>query len=101
MTTINNLTQSTRSYDVGTEDRSRAGKAPARSPAAETSADSVTLTETGSQLAATAREMAATPSFDAAKVDRIKALIANGEYAMDPQRIADRFIELESSLGQA
>ncbi|TQV64754.1 MAG: flagellar biosynthesis anti-sigma factor FlgM [Halothiobacillaceae bacterium] len=103
MTTINNLTQASRSYDVGTEDRGRAGQAPARNPseAGAAATDSVTITETGSQMAATAREMAAAPAFDTAKVDRIKALIADGQYAMDPQRIADRFIELESALGRA
>lgn len=31
--------------------------------------------------------------FDAAKVARIKAAIASGEYQVDPSRIADRFIE--------
>ncbi len=33
--------------------------------------------------------------FDQAKVDRIKAEIAAGEYVIDPQRVADKFIEHE------
>lgn len=107
MTSINNLIQRTRTYDVGTEDRARAGQSTAR-PQASSSAsvekggdDSITLTKTGSQMAATAREMAATPAFDAAKVERIKSLIAEGQYSVDPQRLADRFIELEAALGRA
>ncbi|MEW6444509.1 MAG: flagellar biosynthesis anti-sigma factor FlgM [Pseudomonadota bacterium] len=103
MTSINNLTGRGRAYDIGADSRN----APAGSArtggtgSAEGGSDSITLTETGSQIAATAREMAATPAFDSAKVERIKSLIAEGRYAIDPQRIADRFIELESSLGTA
>lgn len=107
MTSINNLTGRGRAYDIGSEDRSRAGQASnarqgnAVSGSADASNDSVTLTETGSQLSTTAREMASTPAFDSAKVERIKTLIAEGRYSIDPQRIADRFMELESALGSA
>ncbi|MEW6765441.1 MAG: flagellar biosynthesis anti-sigma factor FlgM [Pseudomonadota bacterium] len=107
MTSINNLTGRGRAYDIGSEDRSRAGLASNTRPGnttsgtAESGNDSITLTETGSKLSATAREMASTPAFDSAKVERIKTLIAEGRYSIDPQRIADRFMELESALGSA
>lgn len=42
------------------------------------------------------QQLASTPSFDQSKVDRIKALMAQGQYAIDPAKIAARFHELES-----
>jgi negative regulator of flagellin synthesis FlgM len=102
MTSIDNLTGRPRLLETSINERSRAGSATGNSkPAGEAAADSITLTETGSQITAASREMAATPAFDSAKVERIKELIAEGRYAIDPQRIANRFIELESSLGKA
>lgn len=62
--------------------------------------DSVTLTITGTQIASNAREMASTPAYDTAKVERIKALIAEGQYSIDPQTIADRFVALEMSINE-
>jgi negative regulator of flagellin synthesis FlgM len=102
MTSIDNLTGRPRPLETSISERSRAGSAAGNSkPTGEAAADNITLTETGSQITAASREMAATPAFDSAKVERIKALIAEGRYAIDPQRIANRFIELESSLGKA
>lgn len=102
MTSIDNLTGRSRPLDSPVTDRTRTGAATNNGkPAASPMADSITLTETGSQLTATSREMASSPAFDSAKVERIKAMIAEGRYAIDPQRIADRFIELESALGKA
>ncbi|MBX2824501.1 MAG: flagellar biosynthesis anti-sigma factor FlgM [Gammaproteobacteria bacterium] len=37
------------------------------------------------------------PSFNHEKVAAIKEAIANGTYSINPQRIADKFIEQESS----
>lgn len=102
MTSINNLTGRSRPLDTPSSERGRTTPAPTQDkPAAAAPADSITLTEAGNQLTAASREMAAAAPFDSAKVERIKALIAEGRYAIDPQRIADRFIELESSLGKA
>ncbi|MGC9007617.1 MAG: flagellar biosynthesis anti-sigma factor FlgM [Halothiobacillaceae bacterium] len=102
MTSIDNLTGRPRPLETSVSERSRAGSAASHNKrTGEAAADSITLTETGSQIAAASREMAATPAFDSAKVERIKELIAEGRYSIDPQRIANRFIELESSLGKS
>jgi len=102
MTRIDNLIGRPRPQETSVNEWNRAGSATGNSkPSGEVVVDSITLTETGSRIAAASREMAATPAFDSAKVERIKALIAEGRYSIDPQRIADRFIELESSLGKA
>lgn len=41
--------------------------------------------------------LASTPSFDQNKVDQIKTLIANGQYTIDPQKIAQKFAEMENT----
>ncbi|MGC8697258.1 MAG: flagellar biosynthesis anti-sigma factor FlgM [Halothiobacillus sp.] len=42
------------------------------------------------------QSLASTPAFDQAKVDRIKSLIADGQYAVDPAKIAAKFLKLEA-----
>lgn len=39
--------------------------------------------------------LSSTPSFDQSKVDQIKNLIANGQYNVDPQKIAQKFMAME------
>lgn len=39
-----------------------------------------------------------TPSVDRERVESIKQRIASGEYAVDPQRVASKFAELEGLL---
>lgn len=41
--------------------------------------------------------LANSPSFDQTKVDQIKNLIANGQYNIDPQKIAQKFMKMESN----
>ncbi len=100
MTTIDKLTGQLPAREPAVSEQNRAGT-PARPARPEGEAESVSLTLTSSlQISATSREMASTPAFDQAKVERIKAQIAEGRYAIDPQRIADRLIEFESYLGK-
>jgi negative regulator of flagellin synthesis FlgM len=42
--------------------------------------------------------MAASPAYDTAKVAAIKEAIANGSYKVDPEKLADNMIKLESEL---
>ncbi len=39
------------------------------------------------------------PDFDRAKVDSIKESIANGQYPLNPRRIAESFVSLEQMIG--
>ncbi len=64
--------------------------------AAATDDASLTLSAEATGMQQLTQQLAATPSFDQAKVDRIKALLAQGQYAIDPAKIAARFVELES-----
>ncbi len=38
------------------------------------------------------------PPFDRAKVDRIKQAIQEGQYAIDPKRIAENFVAIERMI---
>jgi len=53
------------------------------------------------QLQALERELGEAPaSFDTARVDAVRAAIADGSYRIDPQAIADRMLSLERDLTQ-
>ncbi len=43
---------------------------------------------------------AAGSGFDQARVDKIRAAIAEGRYHVDPERLAEKFLELETQLNQ-
>ncbi|MFP4272990.1 MAG: flagellar biosynthesis anti-sigma factor FlgM [Halothiobacillaceae bacterium] len=89
-----------RPNEVGGDDRLRNDPARGRPAsgterATGTSGDSVQLTDGASRLQQLQSQAGSEPAFDQAKVDRIKQLISDGEYAMDSQKIAERFVELE------
>ena len=50
-----------------------------------------------SRLEAEVREL---PEIDQARVDEIRSQIAEGRYHVDPNRLAEKFIALESELAQ-
>jgi negative regulator of flagellin synthesis FlgM len=49
-----------------------------------------------SALAQAAKDMAASPPVDTARVDELKVAIASGEYRPDPMAIAAKMVVLES-----
>ena len=60
--------------------------------------DVVTITSSAAQLQAAERGLKAVPVVDQERVDRIRTAIQNGEYQIDPAKIADKFIKLETAL---
>jgi len=71
--------------------------APREVPAAE--AESGVALSEGAQLLRSANErLAAVPEVDESRVESIRNAIAAGRYHVDPVRLAQRFIELESKL---
>ena len=65
-------------------------------PAAEESG--VALSEGAQLLRSVTERLAAVPEVDEARVESIRNAIASGRYHVDPVRLAERFIELESKL---
>ena len=60
--------------------------------------DSVTITSSAVHLQAAERRLKGIPLVDEARVERIRNSIENGEYNIDPAKIADKFIKLETAL---
>lgn len=69
---------------------SRPGKASETSATEKAPSDSVTLSPKAQALA---RQDTSAGVFDADKVNKIKAAIANGEFQVNPERIADGLID--------
>jgi negative regulator of flagellin synthesis FlgM len=72
------------------------GPAPQRTPgagAAPAGGDRVRLSDLASRLAELETRLTASGEFDQPRVERIKAAIANGEYRINPEVIADRLVE--------
>lgn len=80
----------------------RAGGAPGA--AADGAADAGTdvhLTGAARGLAQLEQSLRAQPAVDAARVAAVKERLQNGSYEVDPQRIADRLLRLDSDLARA
>ena len=79
----------------------RAGSKSSQPVAALVAADSVRLTGEAEGLQALERQLGATPAaVDVARVNDVRAAIADGSYRIDPQQIADRMIALDRALGK-
>lgn len=72
--------------------------APA-SPVATTGADSVNLTGTASHLRALEQQLAAQPVVDTQRVSAIRHEINSGQFTVNPERVADKMIQIESMIG--
>lgn len=80
---------------------SDASKAPRHDESAGArSADEVRLSEQARQLRSLEGRVNAQDAFDGERVEAIRTAIAEGRYHVDAERLAERFIELESSLNQ-
>lgn len=62
--------------------------------------DTVNLTGTASQLRALEQQIASLPVVDVQRVESIKQEISNGSYQIDPPRIAEKMIQIESAINQ-
>ena len=63
-----------------------------------TSEDTVSLSAQSQQVSGLQQELKNAPAIDRAKVESIKQEIANGNYPLDPEKIAKNLINLEQSL---
>ncbi len=61
--------------------------------------DQVSLTRDAERIRNMEGQLAQEPAIDQAKVDRIKEMISSGEYSVDPDKVAEKFIALELSAG--
>ena len=66
----------------------------------KTGTDEVQLSEQARSLQHLADSVAEQPAFDAERVAAIRDAIAEGRYHVDPERLAEKFIDLEYELNQ-
>lgn len=79
----------------------RAGNDRNQPVAAVAPADSIRLTGEAEGLQALERLLGAAPAgIDVARVNEVRAAIADGSYRVDAQQIADRMFALDSALSQ-
>lgn len=62
-------------------------------------ADTVSLTNAAAQISSLETAIAELPVVDTQRVEAIKQTLADGSYQIDAERIADKLLSLESSLG--
>lgn len=60
--------------------------------------DTVTLTDTARQLNQVEQRIQEMPVVDTQRVEQAKRAIADGSFAVNPERIADQLINLEQGL---
>jgi negative regulator of flagellin synthesis FlgM len=85
-------TASREAASVGMDARATQGAAPA--PAAAD--DSVELSGLSDVVRATAKSLAEEPAVDQARVQALKDAIANGDYQINPDRIAQKLVQSDS-----
>lgn len=79
--------------------RLRAGEDRSAPVAATPPADSMRLTGEAAGLQALERSLGAAPAgIDVARVNEVRAALADGSYRVDPQQIASRMLSLEEAL---
>ena len=60
--------------------------------------DTITLTSSALNMNTAEQKLKDVPIVDTDRVEQIRKAIKNGEYSVDPVKIADKFVSLESSL---
>lgn len=74
------------------------GDQPQVIAARTTVAETVTLTDTGSQLRQLAQKAAEKPEVDSARVEQLRKALADGTYKVSADRIAARLMAFEAVL---
>lgn len=62
--------------------------------------DSVAITDVGQKMIEVEKVIAAAPIIDRARIDEIKAAIADGSFRPDAEKIAAKLMELEINLSE-
>lgn len=62
--------------------------------------DTVTLTDTATQLHKLEAIIATLPIIDTARVEDIKQAIRNGQFQINPQRVAEKMLSFENARGR-
>lgn len=86
---------------VATAATARAGANRSEPIGASAATDNMRLTGEAAGLQVLERELGAAPAgIDVARVNQVRAALADGSYRIDPQEIANRLLALERELSR-
>jgi len=94
---VDSLNRST-TASVGNEKAQAKSNNADNTTGAIASEDTVSLSQESQQVASLQQQLKDSSAIDQVKVDAIKQEIANGNYPLDTQKIAENLINLEQSL---
>jgi len=98
-TKTNHVSDSHQANKTGHEaNRNNTAQAGSAAPAIS---DTINITGTASQLQALEKQLSSLPVVDVQRVDSVKREISNGTFEIDPPRIADKMIQIESAISQS
>lgn len=66
--------------------------------APQPSIDSVSITDSARRLSALAQAVHDSPEVDTERVAELQQAIGNGQYTINPDRVADRLLQMEQDL---
>ena len=69
------------------------GKSAGKTPTQAGGSDSLTLTESSTRIRSLESQLASVDIADAAKIESVKAALANGTFTVDAEVVADRLID--------
>ena len=75
-----------------------AGQAIGETPAGPAASDTVTVTQQAERLQQLEQTLADAPAIDEQRVAEIRQALANGQYRVDADRIAEKLMKLEQGL---
>ena len=86
----------------GTINNKQAAANNLSSPAADATADQLSLTANAERLQQLEKSMAGelVAPLDSARIDEVRQRISNGEYVINAERIAEKFLATEDLLGK-
>jgi len=79
---------------------SKDSKKTSESSTSSTNSDRVSLTDTAERLKALEHQLAQQPEVDNQRVSNVQEAITNGNYKVDPERVADKMMSFEASFSK-
>lgn len=84
---------------VGSLKKDQGGSSGSASTSTTSSgSDKVSLTDTAARLKALEQQLTQQSDIDNSKVEEVQNAMSNGEYKVDPKRVADKMLNFEASL---
>lgn len=98
MNGINSGVNATR-VNSSTDDAKLTQEKPATADTGQSSTtDTVSLSDSAKQLGRLESSVSASPVVDTQRVEAVKKAISNGEYEIDPAKVASKLMQFESAL---